>query len=538
MTYFFSRTLRLLCLLLLGAAGRLSAQAPAWAWATSPSLGQGLRTAVDAAGNVYVIGSFHGTAIFGATILIDTNICLDDGYVAKMTSAGAWQWAVQVRNITPWGLAVDNSGNVVVTGIFSDTAAFGSTTLTTGDADVFVAKLNSTGVWQWATSAGGGAYDQGHGVAVDSSGDVYITGRFSGVTASFGPTTLTNTRAGGGEVFVAKLTPAGAWQWAVQAGGTGDDIGTGIAVDSTGNVIVTGGFSNATATFGSMTLTNEGDVDVFVAKLTPAGTWQWATKAGGAGFERSTSIAVDNSGYIILTGYFNSPTATFDPTVLTTAGSLDIFVAKLTPGGAWQWATSAGGSNTDDGYGVAVDGSGRVYVAGSFTDTATFGTSTLISAGDRDVFVANLTPVGVWQWAIRAGGTGAEIGVGVAVDGNGNTIVTGFFYSSTVSFGPYTLTNSGLRNDAAIFIARLGTTTGLPEASPTLPFTLSPNPAYHTATLTGLPAGATATLRDALGRPVRTALVAAGAATLDVRGLAAGLYFVHAGGATRRLVVE
>jgi len=309
--------------------------------------------------------------------------------IAKQMMISPWQWAVKAGGSSVdqgYGIAIDSSGNCYVTGYFSNTATFGSTSLTSsGIRDIFVAKLNASGVWEWAVKAGAASSDMGYGIAVDSSGNCYVTGYFEG-TATFGSTTLTG---GYQEIFVAKLNTSGVWQWAVKAGGGGSDYGRGIAIDSSGNCYVTGYFAG-TATFGSTSLTSSGNNDIFVAKLDTSGVWQWAVKAGGAASsgDYGRAIAADSSGNCYVTGYF-SGTATFGSTSLTAASS-DIFVAKLNTSGVWQWAVKAGGVSADYGQGIAIDSSGNCYVTGYFAGTATFGSTSLTSSGNNDIFVAKL----------------------------------------------------------------------------------------------------------------------------------------------------
>ena len=535
------RPLLLIAVFLLSAGSRLAAQAPTWQDASSPGTGQGESTAIDAVGNTYVTGTFSGTITFGATTL--TSAGAYDIFVAKRTPTGAWQWATSAGGSGPdegAGVTVDASGNVVVIGYFaSPTITFGATTLTNaGGQDIFVAKLTPAGAWQWATSAGGNASDNSTSVAVDSSGSVVVTGNFASPTIAFGATTLTNM--GGQDIFIAKLTPTGAWQWATSAGGNAGDNSTSVAVDSSGNVVVTGFFTSPAITLGATTLTSNGAYNVYVAKLTPTGAWQWATSAGGSGNNYSYGVAVDGNGNVVITGIFTGPTIAFGATTLTNVGGQDIFVAKLTPAGAWQWAAGAGGSASEIGYAVAVDGSGSVVVTGSFgSPTITFGSTTLTSAGSYDIFVAKLTPLGAWQWATSAGGANVEGGNDLALDGSGNVVVTGYFQSPTITFGATTLSKNPASPGPALFLARLSGTTGLPESSGDQPqLTLAPNPARTTVQLTGA-TGPTATLLDGLGRVVGTAAVTpAGGATLDVRALPAGLYLLRAGGRARRLVVE
>ncbi len=537
------RSLLLVVVCLLSAGARVAAQAPGWQWASSPGEGVGSCTAVDAAGNVYVAGSFRGTATFGATTLLSVSGS-NDVFVAKLSGNGVYQWAVRAGGAgLEYGasIAVDSSGRVVVTGGFgSQTITFGSTTLiNAGGSDGFVANLTSAGVWQWAVGVGGSSIEVGYGIAVDGGSNILVTGSFGSPAVTFGSTTLTN--AGGDDIYVAKLTSAGIWQWAVGVGESSDDGGTGIAVDGSGNVVITGYFASPTLTFGSTTLINAGGSDGYVANLTSAGVWRWAVGVGGIIDDYGSFVNVDDSGNTVVTGVFFNSALTFGATTLTNAEGSDVFVAKLTPTGLWQWATSVGGSGNDASNGVAIDGSGNVVVVGSFTSPAiTLGATTLINTAGSDVFVAKLTSGGIWQWATSVGGSGFDHGGGVAMVGSGNILVTGQSGSPAVTFGATTLTNTNSPTPA-LFIASLSGTTGLPDednTAATSQLTLSPNPAHTTVQLTGA-TGATATLLDGLGRVVGTAPIGPeGTATLDVRALAPGLYLLRAGRATRRLVVE
>jgi hypothetical protein len=337
---------------------------------------------------------------------------------------------------------------VYVTGYYQGTATFGTTIKTTaGSTDIFVAKYDSGGALQWVQSAGGTSSDGGNGIAVDGSGGVYVTGYYQG-TATFG--TTTKTSAGLFDIFVAKYSGSGVLQWVQSAGGTSFDFGNAIAVDGSGNVYVTGKYE-ATATFGTTTKTSAGIADIFVAKYNSVGvTWDWVQSAGGTSDDVGRGIAVDGSGNVYVTGWYFG-TATFGTTTKTSAGLFDIFVAKYNSSGALQWVQSAGDTSIDEGHGIAVDGSGGVYVTGNYQGTATFGATTKTSAGGSDIFVARYNSSGALQWVQSAGGTSYDYGNAIAVDGSGNVYVTGR-YQGTATFGNNSLTSAGATD---IFVARI-----------------------------------------------------------------------------------
>jgi len=467
----------------------VAAQELLWAKQSGgPGLDRAWAIAQDGLGNSFVTGFFNGTATFGLGEVNETTLASaggDDMFVAQYDSSGLLQWAKRAGGAglnRGLGVAVDDLGNSYVTGVFQGSATFGQgeanqTTLSSaGSDDIFVAKYDSAGLLQWVMRAGGTGSDQGLSIAVEGS-DSYLTGFFNG-TATFGQgqtnqTTLNS--AGSDDIFVAKYDSAGLLQWVRRAGGSGLDQGVGIVVDGSGNSYLTGFFS-ATATFApgqanQTTLVSAGDRDIFVAQYDSVGTLVWAKRSGGAGTDRGFSISVDGSGNSYVTGVING-SATFGPgeanqTTLTSAGLEDIFVAKHDASGILQWAKRAGGTGTDGGLGIGVDGMSNSYVTGWFTGTATFGQgeanqTTLTSAGDRDVFLAKYNTNGLLQWVKRAGAGGASTdqGMAVAVDQLGTIYMSGFFGdrvpTASATFGQgetnqTTLTSAG---GSDIFVAK------------------------------------------------------------------------------------
>jgi len=458
----------------------------------------GTSIAVDGSGNVYTTGYFWGTVDFdpGVGTFNLTSVGFHDIFISKLDAAGNLLWAKSMGGADDdWGLsiAVDGSGNVYTTGYFRGTADFdpgaGTYNLTSvGESDIFISKFDASGNFLWAKSIGGTYFDHGKSIAVDGSGNVYTTGSFQG-TADFDPGagTYSLTSAGVYDFFILKLDAAGNFLWAKNIGGTSDDHCNSIAVDGSGNVYTTGSF-RGTVDFdpgaGTSNLTSAGNSDIFVSKLDAAGNFGWAKNMGGTNFDEGNSIAVDGSGNVYTTGYFRG-TADFDPGVgtnnLTSEGYFDIFISKLDVAGNFVWAKSMGGSFQDEGYSIALDGSGNVYITGYFQGTVDFdpgaGTSNLTSAGSRDIFNSKLDSAGNFLSANSMGGTDNDLANSIAVDGSGNVYTTGTFVG-TVDFDPgagtSNLTSAG---SADIFILKLGSTSvGVLENS--LEYTLSvyPNP--------------------------------------------------------------
>jgi len=335
-------------------------------------------------------------------------------------------------------IAVDSSGNIYITGYFYETVDFGGGNVTSaGSADIFVLKLNSSGTFQWVNTYGGTSFDFGRGIAVDSSGNIYITGYFY-ETVDFGAGNVTS--AGGSDIFVLKLNSSATFQWVSTFGSTSIDVGEDITVDSSGNSYITGYFEG-TVDFGAGNVTSAGSADIFVLKLNSSGTFQWVNTYGGSAFDVGMDITVDSSGNSYITGYFEG-TVDFGGGSVTSAGAADIFILKLNSSGTFQWVNIFGGTSTDVGQGIAVDSSGNSYITGSFLGTVDFGGGNVTSAGSDDIFVLKLNSSGTFQWVSTFGGTSIDIGEDITVDSSGNSYITGWF-RETVDFGGGNVTSAG-----------------------------------------------------------------------------------------------
>ena len=432
-----------------------------WLWAKhfgSSSYDRPYDLSLDASGNAYVIGQYRNSQVIPSTSIKLVNRGSYDAFVTKIDTNGKWMWATSLGGPSSdygYGLHVDSSGNTFASGYFYTGALFGSTTLSaSGGSDLFVAKLDSKGSVTKALGYGGlqSSSDYGYSIAVDRDNNTYVTGMIYG-SAKFGSINLqTNPQQGNSsDIFVAKLDKTGKWLWAQRFGSTSSDYGRGIAVDRNKNVFVTG-FFRYTATFGTIQLTSKSrSYDIFVMKMDANGKVLWAQSAGSTSTDRGHAIATDKAGNAFVTGYLRNQ-ATFGAITLTTnSGGYDIFVAKIDPTGRWLWAKAAGGTSSDYGYGIATDGSGNAVVTGYFRNSVTFGTSGLSSKGGNDIFVAKISATGIWMWGKSAGGSSYDYGRGVAVDSSDNIYATGYF-NSTATFGTTTLKTRGGYD---IYIAKL-----------------------------------------------------------------------------------
>jgi len=297
---------------------------------------------------------------------------------------------------------------------------------------------------------GGSGLDYGDGIAVDGSGNAYVTGFTHSDEATFpvtvGPDLTYN--GGFGDAFVAKVSADGKeLVYCGYIGGSGDDFGTDIAVDGSGNAYVTGRAESDERTFPVTVgpdLTYNGGGDAFVAKVNAAGTGLvYCGFIGGRGTDYGYGIAVDGSGNAYVTGWTESNETTFPVTVgpdLTYNGAGDAFVAKVDASGTGLvYCGYIGGSSIVEGWGIAVDGSGNAYVTGrTSSDEKTFPVTVgpdLMHNGKRDAFVAKVNTAGTGLvYCGYIGGVKGDWGKGIAVDGSGNTYVTGGTASNEKTF--------------------------------------------------------------------------------------------------------
>ena len=346
-----------------------------------------------------------------------------------------------------YGIAVDGSGAAYVTGYTTSTnfpmqSPFQGSSA--GTPDAFVAKLNATGSGLiYSTYLGGSGTDLGFGIAVDGSGAAYVTGS---TTSTNFPTQspFQGSNAGSTDAFVTKLNATGSaliystyLGGPSSAGGPGDDLGYGIAVDGSGAAYVAGSTTSTTfPTQSPFQGSNAGSTDAFVTKLSATGSaLVYSTYLGGSNDDFARGIAVDGSGAAYVTGSTTSTTfPTQSPFQGSNAGSTDAFVTKLSAtGSALVYSTYLGGSNDDFARGIAVDGSGAAYVTGSTTST-NFPTQSPFqgsNAGSTDAFVTKLNATGsALIYSTYLGGSGPDLGYGIAVDGSGVAYVAGITVST------------------------------------------------------------------------------------------------------------
>jgi len=293
-------------------------------------------------------------------------------------------------------------------------------------------------VLEYSTYLGGSGYDVGNGIAVDDSGNVYITGETESSDFPMANAIYESYRGGTYDVFVTKLNASGSARvYSTYLGGSGSDEASSIAVDTSGNVYVTGytqstDFPTANAIYG----TSSGNMDVFISKLNASGSvLDYSTYLGGTNEDRGDGIAVDTSGNAYVTGWtFSGNFPKANAIYKSRMGTNDVFITKINASGsALDYSTFLGGNSYDYGRDIAVDASGNAYVTG-YTESTDFPMSNAIyeSYGEGyDVFVTKLNASGsALGYSTYLGGSSYDHGYGIAVDASGSVYATGYTYST------------------------------------------------------------------------------------------------------------
>lgn len=418
--------------------------------------------AFDSSSNIFATGRYSQTCDFDPSpaIAIITTPANIDVFIAKYDSNCDYLWAGNIGNwpfSSPYNefakkVRTDNNGNIYVAGFFKDAVDFdpspGTAILNSGTTnDIYFAKYDSLGNYQYAKCISGTGNDGFNSFAMDAMGNIYMTGTFAG-TSDFdtGPGTYAMTDSGGfQDMFIAKYDNSGNLLFAVSMPTIYYVDPTSIEIDNLGNIIVTGSFID-TVDFdsgaGTTNLMSAGIYDVFIAKYDPSANLIFANSIGGTATDRCNAIAVDTSNNIYITGYFGS-TVDFDPGAgisnFTSAGNDDIFFAKYDAGGNYIYAKCIGSSGQDRGRSILLDNSENIFLAGEFTSTIDPDPSafadTLTSTGGKDVFYGKYDNNGNYKFARSFGGGNDDLNA-ITLGDNGHLYLCGTTNAAGIDFDP------------------------------------------------------------------------------------------------------
>ncbi len=439
--------------------------------------------AVDDSGNVYTIGTFSGTVDFDpgpGTYNLTSAFNTIDPFLTKTDSSGNLKWAVT------WGgsqinsgvrVLLDTAGDIWAIGAFFGSADFdpgpGNNSLNTGGSvDTYILKLDNNGGFKWVKSFES-TYDVSPSDAVwDPFGNLLVSGNFQD-SADFDPGSGIYMLGSPGQrnAFVCKLDASANLVWAGEFGSkiampvAAHDFGYAVATDAAGNVYVSGTFTRtgdfdpgpgvfALSADTSKSLTNS---DVFLVKLNPSGAFQWAGALNGPAFDRVYAMTSDAAGQVYLTGVFGD-SVDFDPGagmhLLTSGGAsslaYDAFVASYAATGNFMWASGFSSAGYVLGFSLDRDAAGNLWTCGSFTGVADFdpgaGTNNLTSNGDADMYICKLDGGGNLLDAVSMGGTGKDL-ISAIRQHNSGLLYVGGYISGSVDMDPgpgtATLTSAG-----------------------------------------------------------------------------------------------
>jgi hypothetical protein len=327
------------------------------------------------------------------------------------------------------------------------------------DLDIYLATLAAAdGAAQWSKAYGdAGAWQWGDDVAVDASGNISLTGSF-GDTLSFGGPLLNSS--GEDDVYLAGLDQSGGHQWSNRYGDDTTQIGWAVDISASGKLAAAGSY-NDIINFGGGPLSNEGDLDVYVAVFNAQHQLMWQKGFGSSHSTEDSSdeglaVAFDSQENVIVAGYFKNDMV-IDGLFLEHDGEHDAFVAKFNPSGTLMWAKRFGYGGGQDAFGLAVSNAPGlvdfIYVVGGFEGAINFGGPDLVSTnGSYDAFLAVLTPDGNFHAQLGAGDFDEDMIEAVAIDAQGNAVLMGFF-RGTMTLGNAQLMGNPESRD--LFIVKL-----------------------------------------------------------------------------------
>jgi len=435
-----------------------AAQGPSFTWAKKgggTGRDQGYALTADGKGYLYVTGEFTGTGTFAPNVSL-TSAGNVDFFLVKYDTAGNTVWGKKGGGTLTdrgYGVVVGSDGNPVVTGHYYGASTFDTVTVTSsGNLDAFIAKYNAAdGKLLWFKEGKSVSQTSPRALALDNAGNYIAVGYFgssTATTATFDNITLTTN--GQRDIYIVKYNSNGVIQWGVNAGGIGSgDEAKDVACDASGNIYVTGVFADS-ANFGSVKVVGNGGSEMFVAKYTSVGNLVWVKTAGGKKEDEGNGIALDASGNIYVSGRIDSA-AVFDANnSFVGAGGYEAYIAKYDNSGNLLWVKYGGGPNNDYMNGIVCDQSGVIGI-GTFITSASFGGTPVVSAGVDDLYFVRYKSNGDFDWIRSAGGTEKEVSNRIIMDNAGILYGCGAF-RTTGAFGPNSITSSGVED---VFLVKL-----------------------------------------------------------------------------------
>ena len=527
-----------------------NAQTPSWTWAKNIDTytsGKQNISALDNDGNVYMVGDFNGANVTMGDLTLNNGSedGFSDAYIFKFTNQGILLWHKQIstnKTDTMVGITTDSLGNVYIIGTIGNNITLGTTALTLGYNPYYIAKLNSSGDFIWAKKDTG-TYDNYYlnNIAVDNSGNVFVSGAsrsatvtFESVLLSIDPqhVTVNNTRA-----FILKFNADGIPQWGRM--GTSDEanifgtVPNSMTVDNSGGVIMCGTFAHNTLHFGTITLTKgltDNSSDMFIVKYDATGTELWAHSAGSTLYPINThgkAVTTDLNNNVYLGGTFGN-VLQFGTTTLTAIFGAQFFLIKYNAAGVLQWATTPQAADNSTLMGsLTTDEMGNVYAAGlTFATYIHFSnTVKLLNLGNvGSFFITKYTDLGTPVWTKGVTNLDANNDISIHCRTENDLIVSGTFESTTLQIGATILTKTGPGRD--VYLARLYAQPLSNEEFDTTAVFVHPNPARDVLHISNLNANASYEIYNTLGSRIQKGIVSIENASINTAALQSGFYIM------------
>lgn len=403
--------------------------------------------AIDSQGNILIVGSFMYPAQFGTVLLSKIGQARDiflakynkSGQLLWVKVAGS----ADSSNDEAMRIALDANGNAFITGYFHGNAIFGNTTISSaGQEDAFLAKYDANGNLLWVNKAGGSNSDVGTGLAIDTNGSIYLSGYFSG-TATFNNITksTTNQYSNG---FLAKYSSSGNIEWVTTASSNSTAYASKVQVDKDNNVYLLGSTHNG-ITIGSITKSHSpyAGYNTYLAKLNSSGIPQWIISPETNGDFVAKDLKVGKDSGVYITGNY-SGRINWGNTGNYIEGISAIALAKCSTEGDFHWIKSINGNLANEVNSLSLTENNEIIIGGFYRGSSIFDSITLPQAhGYADFFVAKYNISGNVIWAKKGGTADYDFITSINSDENGGIFMTGYA-KGDINFGNYIINSQGI----------------------------------------------------------------------------------------------
>lgn len=491
--------------------------------------------AFDNSGNMFVAGTFYGDNYVGPYYITSSTPYKYNSFIAKTNKKGKVIWVKVIgsnESSTVQRIAADNSGNIFITGYFvTDLVYEGNTVLSSGGNDAFIMKIDNSGTLQWWDHTIGTSSEFFYDVAVNSSGDAYVTGKFAGSMNIQGMYYFGSPESVTDMLVVKYNGSTGAYIWARQTNSQfgGNSSGSRIAVDNLGGTYVLGNFGTGYTTFGDYTIYGTFN-DYFVSKFDEISNFTYTNDIGDIPNGYISNIDADASGNVYMAGNFGmfSPyTATISGTTITSPGNSEIFTAKYNSDFTLQWLKTGGGVTTGDfSNDMSVSNDGDVYVAFTCGASVNFGAVSASSAhpGANDIGVVKYNTSGTEQWASVSGGSNYDAVSLIDLYEAGHFAAISGIGGNNMFFGSVKVKNPNL------YIAKLGDVAmrlNGNETETAADILIYPNPASGNLHIASIPENSMVQIISISGNILYSSVAESNYAEINVSEFAAGIYFVR-----------